>query len=205
MPRREATSFNGWGPFTFGMNFDDALTAYPGVVWDAESIRKCRVEMPLRGCALNPAEGSHVTQTAGVALLPIVVFNQEGKLATIRLRKFLRGDIGPVQCEREYGQLLDYLHETWGSPMVNSSNKRGRLKRSTLKGHDFWLSTGDGAVVGKETFHVQPDGRQIILRSGYIGATDSAPAVCYLSISYRGPESLQPPPEQRPHPLKNWY
>ncbi len=60
-------------------------------------------------------------------------------------------------------------------------------------------------MVGRETFRVQPDGRQIILRSSYIGATDSAPAVCHLSISYRGPESLQPPPEQRPHPLKNWY
>ena len=204
MPRPEEKSFKGWGPFTFGMNFDDALTAYPGVVWDAESSRKCRDEMPLRGCTLNPTGGSRVPLTAGVALLPTVIFNQEGKLATIRLRKFLRGDIKPAQCERAYGQLLDYLHETWGPPTASSSNKRAMLKRSTLKGREFFPDTGDGAVVSRETFHVQPDGRQIILQSSYIGATESAPAVCHLSIYYRGPESLQPP-EERPHPLKNWY
>jgi hypothetical protein len=205
MPGSEEKSFNGWGPFTFGMNFNDALTAYSGVVWEAESLRKCRDEMSLRGCTLIPAEGSRVPLTAGVALLPRVVFNQQGKLATVRLGKFLRANMEPAQCERAYGQLLDDLHETWGAPTASSSDKRGVLKRSTPKGRGFFLGTGDGAVVGRETFHVQPDGRQIILRSGYIGATDSAPAVCHLSIHYRGPESLQPPPEQRPHPLKNWY
>ena len=205
MPRPKEESFNGWGPFTFGMNFDDALTAYPGVVWDAESIRKCRVEMPLRGCTLNPAQESRVPLTAGVALLPMVVFNEEGRLATIRLRKFLKGKIKPAQCERAYGHLLDYLRETWGSPTATSSNKHGMPKRSTLQGREFFFDTGYGAVVGRETFHVQPDGRQIILLSSYIGATDLATAVCHLSIYYRGPESLQPPPEERPHPLKNWY
>ncbi len=204
MSRSEKKLFNGWGPFTFGMNFEDALTAYPGVVWDPGSLRRCRDEMPLRSCTLNPAERSRVTLTASVALLPTLIFNQEGKLAAISLRKFLRGDIEPAQCERAHGQLLDYLHETWGSPTASSSNEPGILKRSSLNGRDFFLSTGEGAVVGTETFHVQPDGRQIILRSGYFGATKSAPAICHLSVSYRGPESLQPPPEQRPYPLKNW-
>jgi hypothetical protein len=205
MPRSEEKSFNGWGPFRFGMNFDDALTAYPTVVWDTNSVRRCRAEMRLRGCTLNPGEGSRVPPTAGVALLPSLIFNQEGKLATVRLRTFMRGDLKPTQCERAYGQLLDHLHSTWGGPAASASNKPGMLKRRTPQGRAFLLGTGDGAVAGRETFHVQPDGRQIILRSGYIGATDSAPAVCHLSIDYRGPASLQPPPEQRPHPLKNWH
>lgn len=205
MPRSEDKSFNGWGPFTFGMNFDDTLSAYPGVVWEEESVRKCRDEMSVRGCTLSSAEESRVPSTAGVALLPQVVFNQEGKLGTVRLGKFLRPNIEPVQCERAFGQLLDDLHETWGAPTAASSSKPGMLKRSTPKGREFFLGFGDGAVIGRETFQVQPDGRQIILRSGYMDATDSAPAVCHLSICYRGPESLQPAPEQRPYPLKNWY
>lgn len=205
LPRPKEKSFNGWGPFTFGMNFADALTAYPGVVWDAESVRKCRVEMPLRGCTLSPAQGSRVPPTAGVAMLPMVVFNEEGRLATIRLRKFLKGTIKRAQCERVYGHLLAYLRETWGSPTATSLNKHGMPKRSTLQGREFFLGTDYGAVVGREIFNVQPDGRHIILLSRYIGATDLATAVCHLSIYYIGPESLQPPPEERPHPLKNWY
>jgi len=167
-------------------------------------LRKCRDEMPLRGCPLDSTGGSRVPLTAGVALLPTVIFNREGKLAAIRLRKFLRGDIKPAQCERAYGQLFDYLRETWGPPTASSSIKRAMLKKSPLKAREFVPSTGDGAVVGRETFHAQPDGRQINLQSSYIGATETAPAVCHLSIYYRGPESLQPP-EERPHPLKNWY
>lgn len=205
MPRAEEKSFNGWGPFTFGMNFDDTLSAYSGVVWEAETVRKCRDEMSVRGCTLSSAEGSRVPLTAGFALLPRVVFNQEGKLATVRLGKFLRPNVGLDQCERAFGQLLDDLHDAWGAPTASSLTKRGMLKRSTPKGREFFLGSGDGGTVGRETFHAQPDGRQIILRSGYIGATDTAPAVCHLSIDYRGPESLQPSPEQRPYPLKNWY
>lgn len=204
MPRMEQTSFNGWGPFTFGMKFDDALAAYPGVVWEAASLRKCRDEMSLKGCTLNPAEGSRVPMTTDVALLPSITFNQAGKLATVRLSRFLRANMAPAPCELAYGQLLDDLYETWGAPTPGSWDRRGMLKRSTPKGREFSLGIDEGAVVGRQTFHVQPDGRQIILRSGYIGATASAPAVCHLSIDYRGPEILQPP-EQRPHPLKNWY
>ena len=200
MSRPDEKSLKGWGPFTFGMKLDNALTAYPGVVWDAASFHRCRAKMLLKGCALSAAEESRVPPTAGVALLPEVIFNQEGKLAAIRLRKFLRGDIEPAQCGRVHGQLLDHLQKTWGSPMASSSNKHGKPK-----GREVSPSADDAAVIGRETFHVQPDGRQIILLSSYIGPTDSAPAVCHLSIYYRGPKSLQPPPEERPHPLKNWY
>ncbi|CAA9534279.1 MAG: hypothetical protein AVDCRST_MAG31-2677 [uncultured Sphingomonas sp.] len=202
MPQPERKSFDGWGPFTFGMDFDDALTAYPGITWTAESLRRCRVEMSLKGCALSPRQDSHVPPTAGVALLPEVIFNQQRNLSAIRLRKFLRGDVSPAHCRRAHDQLLQYLRETWGPPVPNSSNKQ---ERSTPKNRELLPGTGEGAVIGKETFHVQPDRRQIVLLSGYIGATASAPAVCHLSIDYRGPESLQPPPEERPHPLKNWY
>lgn len=205
MPRPEEKSFNGWGPFTFGMGFDDALTVFPGVVWEAESLRKCRAEISSRGCTLIPAEESRVPRTAGVALLPVVSFNREGKLSAITLRKFLRGDVRPAHCGRAHGQLLDHLNKTWGSPTASSSDAHGMQGSSAPRGGELLPRTGDGAVIGRETFHVQPDGRQVILLSRYIGATDSAPAVCHLSIYYRGPESLQPPPEERPHPLKNWY
>jgi hypothetical protein len=204
MPRPEGKPFNGWGPFTFGMNFEEAVTAYPGLVWDAESLRKCRAELPARSCTLNPAQGSRVPPTAGLDLLPRLVFNQQGKLATVHLSQFLRGDIEAAQCERAYGQLLDDLQATWGPPAPRSANTRGMLKRSTPEGREFLLGSDGKAVTGTETFHAQPDGRRIVLQSGYVAATDSAPAVCHLSIDYRGPESLQPPPEQRPYPLKNW-
>lgn len=205
MPRPEEKPLNGWGPFTFGMNFDDALIAHPGVVWDAASYRRCRDRMSPRGCTLNPAEESRVPLIAGVALLPEVTFNQEGKLAAVRLRTLLRGDIEPAQCGRAHDQLLNFLHQTWDSPNVSSSDKREMQGRSAPKGRDVLPSSANEAVIGRKTFHVQPDGRQVILQSSYIGATDSAPAVCHLSIYYGGPESLQPPPEERPHPLKNWY
>jgi hypothetical protein len=205
MPPLEDASFNGWGPFTFGMNFEDALTAYPGIVWEAASLRKCRDEMSLKGCTLNPAQGSRVPLTTGIALLPSVTFNQEGGLATVRLSTFLRANMAPALCERAYGQLLDGLYEAWGTPKANDPNGRGMLRRSSPNGREFFLGIDGGAAIARDTFHVQPDGRQITLRSGYLSATDSAPAVCHLSIDYRGPESLQPPPEPRPHPLRDWY
>lgn len=203
LPRAEDRPFNGWGLFTFGMNFNDAFVAHPGVMWDPESFRKCRDEMPLRGCTLSPAKGSRVPLAAGVALLPNLIFNQDGKLAAIRLRELVRGDIEPAQCERAHGQLLDYLYETWGSPTSSSPATAGMPRRSTPEGREFFRGTSDDSVIGTETFNVQPDGRQIVLLSSYIGSTRLAPAVCHLSIYYRGPQSLQPP-EERPHPLKNW-
>ena len=205
MSSAKEKSFNGWGPFTFGMNFEDALTAHPGVVWDIEPSRNCRAEMPSRGCTLNAAQASRVSLTAGVALLPTVIFNRNGKLAVLRLGKFLRGNITPGQCESAYGQLLDRLQKTWGSPTTSPINKSGTLSTTTANRDEFSAVTTDEAVIGGEIFHVQPDGRQIILRSSYIGKTDAALAVCHLSIDYRGPDSLQPPQEERPHLLTNWY
>jgi hypothetical protein len=205
MPGSEETSFNGWGRFRFGMNFDDAVTAYAELVWDVASLRRCRDEKSLRGCTLSPAEGSRFPLTNGVALLPSLTFNRASELATVRLSTSLRANMAPASCERAYGQLLDDLHETWGAPTTDYSEGRGMLRRSTPRGREFFLGKDAGRVVGQETFHVRPDGRQIVLRSGYIDATDSEPAICHLSIYYRGPERLQPPPEPRPHPLRNWY
>ena len=197
-------SFSGWGPFTFGMNFKDALTAQPGVVWDDEPSRKCAEAMSSSGCTLTAAQGSRVPLTAGVALLPTVIFNHDGKLAGLRLGTFLRGNITPAQCQSAYSQLLDHLQETWGSPTASASNMRRTRSTPTSDGVEHAPVTEDEAVVGRATFHVQPDGRQIILLSRYIGKTDTALAVCHLSIDYRGPDGLQPP-EKFPHPLKNWY
>lgn len=205
MPRPEAASIHGWGPFTFGMNFDDAVTAHPGVVWEAASLGRCRAEMPLVGCTLRSAAGSRVPPTAGVALLPSVTFNRQGQLAAIRLSMFVRANMAPARCERAYGQLLDGLYDTWSAPTEYRWRGRGTLRRSTPKGREFLLGLEERAIVGRETFHVQPDGRQIILRFGYIGATDPDPATCELSVHYRGPEGLQPPTEERRHLYKNWY
>lgn len=200
----EMKPFEGWGPFAFGMTIDDALRAQSDVAWDLDSVRKCRDEMSVSGCTLSFAEGSRVTLTAGVALMPRLVFNQEKRLASVRLGNIPTPDRDPAHCERAFGQLLDDLHDAWGAPTARSSGERGALERSTPKGRAFFLGSVDGAVVGRETFHVQPDGRQIVLRFDAIGATNSAPATCHLSIDYRGPERFQPPPEQRPYPLKNW-
>lgn len=198
-------SLSGWGPFTFGMDFEAALTAQPGIVWDPNSAARCRKEMRLKGCTLIPAEGSRVPETAGVALLLAVIFNQEGKLASVRLGKFLRGTSKPVECEDAYGCLLDHLHNTWGAPTASSSVKAEAPTRSTPGGRRFSLRTSGGAVAGSATFNPQPDGRKIVLRLSHVGATNPATAVCHLSIDYHGPDRLQPPPEERPHPLKNWY
>lgn len=205
MPLREVTPLLGWGPFIFGMTFDAALIAYPGVVWDTKSSVRCREEMRLRGCTLSSAEGSRVPPTAGVALLPTVLFNQEGRLAAIRLGMFLRVDNKPAQCERAYARLLDYLHDDWGPPTASWSAKEEVTKRSSPQGRQFSLRTDSDGVAGRETFHLQPDGRKVVLLLRYVGATNPATALCHLSVYYRGPESLQPPPEERPHPLKNWH
>jgi hypothetical protein len=188
VPSPEQKFFDGWGPFAFGMTFDDAVTAHPAVVWTADSLRACRAELPVRGCVLEPAGGSAVRPTAGIALLPSLVINQAGTLAAIRLGQFLRG-IERVQCERVHRRLSEHLVRTWGSPTASLPDP-----------HD----SSDGAVVGRQTFHAQADGRRITLRSSYIGATGSVPGLCHLGILFRGPNRLQPPPEEHPNPLKNW-
>ena len=206
MPKPGERSFNGWGPFTFGMTFEDALTAHSAVEWDPKSSARCREEMRRKGCTLIPAAGSRVPLTAGVALLPTVIFNREGKLAGVRLGKFLRGETELAECEGDYGRLADHLYDRWGAPTASSSEQGAAPPRSTPKGRRYSLrTTGGGAAAGSETFAVQPDGRKILLLLNHVGATNPATAVCHLSIYYRGPESLQPPAEERPHPLKNWY
>lgn len=186
MPRSKQASLTGWGPFTFGMRFDDALGAYPGLEWDPASLGKCRDEMRSIGCTLVAAPGAAVPPTAGITLLPGLVFNPAGQLALVRLGTFFRGD-SAAQCERAYARLLGHLRLAWGAPAASPQ-----------------LGSDDGAIDGKATFHLQPDGRRIVLRTASIAATASAPAVCHLAVDYRGPANLQPPPERRPHPLKNW-
>ena len=190
MPQPEEKPFDGWGPFAFGMDFADALTAYPGVAWDAGAVRKCRAEIGTRPCTLEAAEGLQLPPFAGIAMRPKLLFNQPGKLAAIRLQNFLRGDIDLDQCKSVHGRLREHLRESWGPPAAKPLQSKG---------------AGGGAVIDRESFQSRPDGRGIILETSYIGAAKSGSAVCHLSIAYRGPESLQPPPEDRPHPLKNWY
>lgn len=190
MSRPEEQSFDGWGPFVFGMVFADALTAYPGVAWDAGAVRKCRAEIGTRPCTLEAADGLQLPPLAGIAMRPSLLFNQPGKLAAIRLQNFLRGDIDLNRCKSVHDRLREHLRESWGAPAAKPLQSMG---------------AGGGAVIDRDSFQSRPDGRGIILETSYIGAAESGSAVCHLSIAYRGPQSLQPPPEDRPHPLKNWY
>lgn len=187
---------DGWGPFKFGMAFDDAFTAQPGIRWDGESFQKCRDEMPLKGCSLAPnVEDSYVPLTAGVALLPSLSFNQDGKLVTIDMTKILRGNIAPRQCERVHGQLLDYLDAEWGPGKASGHDPKNAVKRTTPKGRTFYHTAGSGPVFvfDVEDFSVRPDGRKITIISHYTAKSEYSPADCWVSIYFDAPKSLERP------------
>ncbi len=160
--------------------------------------------MSSNNCILTASEQSETSMISGVALLPALVFNRDGKLAAIRLAKFLRGDIEQGRCEGVYAILYDHLHNAWGAPAERPRDRLQRIIRRTPGGRVYTLGTSSGATIGAETFGVSGDGRRIDLNYDVIGAATPATAVCHLSITYRGPTNLQPPPHERPHPLKNW-
>src|SRR5690348_3280978 len=66
-----------WDEFTFGMSFDDAITAASGIQWDGESFQKCRNEIPVKGCSLSAdPERSYRPGLAGMELMPTLDFNE---------------------------------------------------------------------------------------------------------------------------------
>lgn len=200
---RQPQHFNGWGSFKFGMSFDDAIIAQTGVRWDGESFRKCRDEMPIRGCTLWASEDSYVPLTAGVALLPHLSFNQKAELTTIDMTERLEGEVTPAQCERAHGQLLDYLDAEWGPGKSRETEYRKLLKRTTPKGRVFYRTT-DGEsvfVMDIEDFNKLPDGRHLSIISHYSKASEYTKARCWLSIYFEGPKNLERPPYEQPKEL----
>ena len=194
----------GWDSFKFGMDFNAVLSAQSKAIWNRDSFLQCLEGMHESGCTLTASDQSEASMIAGVALLPSLIFNQEAKLAAIRLGRFLRGNVNHGQCESVYAMLYDQLHEEWGASSRKPRDRRQIIPRRTPKGHVYTLGTHQGATFAAQTFHVLPDGRGIDLRFDLIGAATPANSVCHISITYRGPISLQPSPHERPYPLKNW-
>jgi len=64
-----------WDEFRFGMSFDEAITAAAGIEWDGDSFRKCRDQIPVKGCTLSPdAERSYRSSIAGMTAYGIDEF-----------------------------------------------------------------------------------------------------------------------------------
>lgn len=204
MPNAVNRPLAGWDSLKFGMDFNAALSAQPRAIWNRDSLLQCREGMHESGCTLTASDQSEASMIAGVALLPSLIFNQQAKLAAIRLGRFLRGNVNQGQCESVYARLYDQLHEEWGASSSRPRDRRQGILRRTPKGHVYTLGTHQGATIAAQTFHVLPDGRRIDLRLDLIGAATPANAVCHISITYFGPTSLQPPQHERPYPLKNW-
>jgi hypothetical protein len=191
-----------WDEFTFGMSFDDAITAAPGIEWDAADFQKCRNEIPVKGCMLSAdPQRSYRPSFAGMALEPTLHFNEDGKLTDLRIGRIYKAGVTAAQCEAMHGRLLDKLTSMFGQ---RSYEPKGADKAMVLRqspgGNTYHRSKSVSPVMvaGVEDFRVATDGGKISLLTTFTAGSEYAEPECFIDIYVDGPKSLHRAPIEFP-------
>jgi len=187
-----------WDEFTFGMSFDDAITAARGVEWDAESFQKCRNEIPVKGCSLsaNPKR-SYRPSFAGMELMPTLDFNEDGKLTDLRIGRIYKAGVTAAQCEAMHGRLLDKLTSMFGQRSYEPKGAdKAAVVRKSPGGNTYHRSKSVSPVMvaGIEDFRVATDGGKISLLTTFTAGSEYTDPECFIDIYVDGPKSLRRAP-----------
>jgi hypothetical protein len=187
-----------WDEFTFGMSFDDAITAAPGIQWDAEDFQKCRNEIPVKGCMLSAdPERSYRPSFAGMALVPTLHFNEDGKLTDLRVGRIYKAGVTAAQCEAMHGRLLDKLTSMLGQRSYEPKGAdKAMVVRQSPGGNTYHRSKAVTPVMvaGVEDFRVATDGGKISLLTTFTAGSEYTEPECFIDIYVDGPKSLHRAP-----------
>jgi hypothetical protein len=187
-----------WDEFTFGMSFDDAITAAPGIEWDAEDFQKCRNEIPVKGCMLSAdPQRSYRPSFAGMALVPTLHFNEDGKLTDLRIGRIYKAGVTAPQCEAMHGRILDKLTSMFGQRSYEAKGAdKAMVLRQSPGGNTYHRSNSVSPVMvaGVEDFRVATDGGKISLLTTFTAGGEYTEPECFIDIYVDGPKSLHRAP-----------
>jgi hypothetical protein len=191
-----------WDEFTFGVSFDDAITAARGIEWDGESFQKCRNEIPVKGCSLSAdPQHSYRPSFAGMELMPTLDFNEDGKLTDLRIGRIYKAGVTAAQCEAMHGRLLDKLASMFGQRSYEPKGAdKAMVVRKSQGGNTYHRSKSVTPVMvaGIEDFRVATDGGKISLFTTYTAGSEYAEPECFIDIYVDGPKSLRRRPIEFP-------
>ncbi|MFL6727883.1 MAG: hypothetical protein ACJ8FS_15415 [Sphingomicrobium sp.] len=184
-----------WDEFRFGMTFDEAITAAPGIQWDAESFQKCRKEIPVKGCSLSAdPERSYRTSLAGMELTPTLDFNEDGRLTDLRMGRIYKAGVTAAQCESMHGRLLDKLTAMFGQRSYKPKGAdKAMIVRRSPGGNTYHRSKSVNPIMvaGIEDFRVATDGGEISLLTNFDAGSEYTEPDCFIDIYVDGPKSLR--------------
>jgi hypothetical protein len=190
-----------WDEFTFGMSFDDAITAARGIEWDAESFQKCRNEIPVKGCSLSAdPERSYRPTFAGMELMPTLDFNEDGKLTDLRIGRIYKAGVTAAQCEAIHGRLLDKLASLFGPAAHDEKGAYKAMVVGRSPGGNAYhrsKSVNPVMVAGIERFRVATDGGDISLLTTFTAGSEYTDPECFIDIYVDGPKSLRRRPLEK--------
>jgi len=183
------------------MSFDDAITAARGIEWDAESFHKCRNEIPVKGCSLAAdLERSYRPSFAGMALVPTLDFNEDGKLTDLRIGRIYKAGVTAAQCEAMHGRLLDKLTSMFGQRSYEPKGAdKAMLVRRSPGGNSYHRSKSVTPVMvaGIEDFRTATDGSKISLLTTFTAGSEYADPECFIDVYVDGPKSLRRRPLEK--------
>jgi len=187
-----------WDEFKFGMSFDDAIAAKPGIEWDGDSFKQCRDEMPVKGCTLWPDyDHSYAPSFAGMALLPNLEFNEAGQLTDVDLLRTFKAAVTASKCEAIHGRLVDALYDKVGPSSFRP--QKGALVRRSPGGHEYFRSNSDDVMVAEAEFRKATDGSMITLLTTFTAGSQYTNAECRPGIYIQGPKALPRRPINTPN------
>lgn len=190
-----------WDEFTFGMSFDDAITAGRGIEWGGESFQKCRNEIPIKGCSLSAdPERSYRPSFAGMELMPTLDFNEDGKLTDLRIGRIYKAAVTAAQCETMHGRLLDKLTSMFGQRSYKPKGAdKAMIVRQSPGGNTYHRSKSVNPVMvaGIEDFRVATDGGEISLLTTFTAGSEYTEPECFIDIYVDGPKSLRRRPLEK--------
>lgn len=183
------------------MSFDDAITAAPGIQWDAEDFQKCRNEIPVKGCSLSAdPQRSYRPSFAGMELMPTLDFNEDGKLTDLRIGRIYKAGVTAAQCEAMHGRLLDKLTSMFGKRSYKPKGvDKAMIVRQSPGGNTYHRSKAVSPVMvaGIEDFRVAMDGGKISLLTTFTAGSEYTEPECFIDIYVDGPKSLRRRPLEK--------
>lgn len=143
--QESAKAIDGYGPYKFGMSFDETILAGGTVGFNSWSVKECRKFMPTVGCMLNPDRDRYTYPLIdGMEFAPELEFNRFGKLTDIGQQYSQDEGISSKDCLGLAERSLDRL--------VHENGQMSAL-REPEKSSDGW-EVMEGSTPAKNRYHV---------------------------------------------------
>ena len=192
-PNSKPATFEGYGPFKFGMSLTEALSASGPSQFAALSVKDCLTNIAIKGCILMPDSNLANAETHdGIGYGYELFFNKHDKLTDIDLLFMRRSGVDEQTVTRD--QCADIAERTvdW---VTKQYGKLGyKLKKDptlTTKGNPYWVTefkeTKSYVAEGSTPI---AQGREVSLLATYIQISPEL-ASCAIDVSFREPNAVE--------------